>query len=268
MSTHSSANISPLHHQRVRGRQIILTENPRFHLVWYYDRIFIKPLPRYLLSHAFWKLYLLSPSSSLGQSREKVLRAALGLVRSYRYLCRYESDLQIAHTSALIPKDVEWHALCKFLDGFRFVTDAEVSQRYHYGELRLSRLNLWSKVFLRTTFERLEVQLGAYIASYYGPWIVVFAVLSVVLNAMQVILSTAIPGNNPWPVFVQVSKYFGVAALGLVALAIFSVVSVVIFRGVAEVAWTVRNIVRRRKESRLEHCAPDLVQSHTATEKP
>lgn len=53
MSTQSSANISPLHRQRVKGREIVITEDPKLHLVWIYDRIFIKPLPKYLLSHAF-----------------------------------------------------------------------------------------------------------------------------------------------------------------------------------------------------------------------
>ncbi|RYO22015.1 hypothetical protein AA0113_g12779 [Alternaria arborescens] len=53
MTTTSSANVNPLHHQRVKGREIIVTEDPRLHLVWIHDRIFIKPIPRYLLSHTF-----------------------------------------------------------------------------------------------------------------------------------------------------------------------------------------------------------------------
>src|SRR5277367_6199205 len=32
MSTQSSANISPLHHQKVKGREIVVTEDPRLHL--------------------------------------------------------------------------------------------------------------------------------------------------------------------------------------------------------------------------------------------
>ena|SRR6266536_2051504 len=34
MSTQSSANVNPLHRQRVKGREIIITEDPRLHLVW------------------------------------------------------------------------------------------------------------------------------------------------------------------------------------------------------------------------------------------
>jgi hypothetical protein len=40
-----SSHISSLTHQHVRGRRIVITENPELHLVWIYDRIFIKPLP-------------------------------------------------------------------------------------------------------------------------------------------------------------------------------------------------------------------------------
>ncbi|KAH8730326.1 hypothetical protein GQ44DRAFT_701175 [Phaeosphaeriaceae sp. PMI808] len=53
MTTLSSANIKPLHRQLVKGREIIVTEEPRLHLVWIHNRIFIKPLPHYLLSQAF-----------------------------------------------------------------------------------------------------------------------------------------------------------------------------------------------------------------------
>lgn len=51
MSKHDHKSISPLHRQRVKGREIIITEDPRLHLIWYHDRIFIKPLPKYILSH-------------------------------------------------------------------------------------------------------------------------------------------------------------------------------------------------------------------------
>ena len=34
---------------------MIVTEHPGLHLVWYYDTIFLKPIPPYLLSRAFWE---------------------------------------------------------------------------------------------------------------------------------------------------------------------------------------------------------------------
>ena len=70
MSTQSSSNISALHRQKVKGRAIVVTEDPRLHLVWIYDRVFVKPLPRYLLSHLFWSQFLSTEQSILrGRSR-------------------------------------------------------------------------------------------------------------------------------------------------------------------------------------------------------
>ena len=85
VATPRSSHISALHHQAVRGRKVVLTEFPHLHLVWYYDRVFIKPLPGYLLSHAFWQfLQAQDPSLYL---------AALGFMRTYSYLVRSKTDL-------------------------------------------------------------------------------------------------------------------------------------------------------------------------------
>jgi hypothetical protein len=56
MTTLSSANINPLHRQRVKGREIIIIEEARLLLVWIHDCIFIRFTPRYLLSHDFWEI--------------------------------------------------------------------------------------------------------------------------------------------------------------------------------------------------------------------
>lgn len=37
LTTPSHTNISPLHHQLVKGRQIIPTEEPQLHLLWVYN---------------------------------------------------------------------------------------------------------------------------------------------------------------------------------------------------------------------------------------
>lgn len=109
MTTFSSANINSLHRQRVKGREIIITEDPRLHLVWEHNRIFIKPIPRCLLSHEFWRMYLDKGSDRLGDSRERLQRVALGLLRTYRYLIQSESDLRIAQQTnlCLIPQGVD-----------------------------------------------------------------------------------------------------------------------------------------------------------------
>lgn len=48
----------PLHHQLLIGRDIFVSERVDLHLVWGGGRIFIKPLPRYLLNPEFWRGYL------------------------------------------------------------------------------------------------------------------------------------------------------------------------------------------------------------------
>ncbi|KAH7038399.1 uncharacterized protein B0I36DRAFT_316107 [Microdochium trichocladiopsis] len=43
----------PPHRQRLLGRTILITERLDEHLVWHEKSIFIKPLPKYLLSYEF-----------------------------------------------------------------------------------------------------------------------------------------------------------------------------------------------------------------------
>src|SRR5205814_10127221 len=132
MSTQSSANISPLHRQKVKGREIIVTEDPRLHLIWIYDRVFVKPLPLYLTSHAFWDTYLTSATSPLGEERRRIRAAALGYLRTWVHLVRYESDFRIARDEklCLIPGEVDWAKFCGFVARLESIMDSDVSDRY------------------------------------------------------------------------------------------------------------------------------------------
>lgn len=189
MSTQSSANINPLHRQRVKGREILVTEDPRLHLVWIHDRIFIKPLPSYLLSYEFWKAFLLPKPTSPGSRQELIEKAVTGYLRTYRYLIQHESDFIIAKQDhlRLIPQHVQWPEFCYFISNFGRIEDIDVSGRYCYGELRLSRLNFYAPFFFRRfNFEQLHGQYSDYFARLYGPVLFVFAMASTLLNAMQV----------------------------------------------------------------------------------
>ncbi|EWC44426.1 hypothetical protein DRE_06794 [Drechslerella stenobrocha 248] len=189
MSTHSNSSIRPLHRQRVLGRRILITESPRLHLVWYYDQIYIKPLPAYLLSHAFWQVYLLSKDSPLGNRRHAIRKAALGYIRTYRYLIRYPSDFEIAQESSarLVPVGITWHQFCAFVSEFDTIDDKDVVERYEYGELRMTRLNFYSKFLLRRSqFDYLPAQYATYFNRYFGPILFTFAAASLELSAMQV----------------------------------------------------------------------------------
>ncbi|CAJ2504429.1 Uu.00g118230.m01.CDS01 [Anthostomella pinea] len=92
MSKQDSANISLLHRQLVKQRAVIVTEDPKLHLVWIHNQIFIKPLPRYIVSYAFWRDYM----GDDGKDAHDIHRAALGYLRTWLYLVRYESDFRIA----------------------------------------------------------------------------------------------------------------------------------------------------------------------------
>jgi hypothetical protein len=110
MFVQSSANISSLHRQRVKGRPIVI-EDPKLHLVWFYDRIFIKPLPGYLLSCSFWEKYLLRDSSLLNQRREAIRASALGYLRTWSHLIKHQCDFHIGQEKGLqlIPSDMRWY---------------------------------------------------------------------------------------------------------------------------------------------------------------
>jgi hypothetical protein len=54
----SGRSIDPLHQQKVKGRDIVPTEDPKLHLVWQHDKIYVKPIPVCLLNHDFWTTYL------------------------------------------------------------------------------------------------------------------------------------------------------------------------------------------------------------------
>jgi hypothetical protein len=104
MATQSHASISALHAQRLKKRKIVVTENPRLHLVWVYDCVFIKSLPKYLLSYDFWQIYLLSDTSPINgktaeeiQKHQNICRAALSFLQTYFFLILHESDFDLAY---------------------------------------------------------------------------------------------------------------------------------------------------------------------------
>lgn len=253
MSTQSSANISPLHRQKVKNRRIIITEDPQLHLVWVDDKIFIKPLPPYLLSHAFWAEYLqprpTNPSTTSPQAR--VTPAALGFLRTYTHLIRHESDFHLAQESRLLPVSVPWTAFADFASAVaQSVLDADVSDRYAYGELRLSRLNFYAKIFLRRFyFQRRFPQYGSYFAQFFAPILFVFGLLSVVLGAMQVATATEglLPEEATWPNFWQVCRWFSVLALGLILVICVVFGGLFAYRFVGEWCYAIRD--RRRKRT-------------------
>lgn len=74
-------NISPLHHQRVLGREIVLTERARLHLIWFERTIYVKRLGDELLN---WKYF-----SDVACHGDPVHQAATGFLASYMHLIQH-----------------------------------------------------------------------------------------------------------------------------------------------------------------------------------
>ncbi|KAI9933585.1 hypothetical protein ASPWEDRAFT_30422 [Aspergillus wentii DTO 134E9] len=223
VATRKSDHIYALHHQIVRGRDIIPSEDPGLHLIWYYDIIYVKPMPRYLLNYAFWRVHL----SGCDEESAELRKSALGFMRTYSYLIQSEYDFDIARAKCLISKNIEgmngFVDFLHFIDHFRHIQDSEVSRRYdHYGQLRLSRLNLWSKLYQwRMFYYKVDGQYGAYFARFTPPFLFIFGTVSVALSAMAVILAVDQDyEREPNWAFAQVSTWFSVVCLAIIAATI------------------------------------------------
>jgi hypothetical protein len=179
----------PLHRQKMIGREIILTEQTDLHLVWFRSTIFIKPLPNFLLSYVFWKDHICTSRA--------LYEDACGLLLSYIWLIQHESDLNMATGLGMLPKAVDWSLWVALADQVLAHIDPnsldQVNRRYHYGELRLFRLNM---IYRLNPAFRLRFAVRGYLTKYHTyhsffkknfAWLlVVFAYSSIVLNAMQV----------------------------------------------------------------------------------
>lgn len=205
----------PLHQQRVMLRDIVLTEQPDLHMVWSGGRIFIKPLPRYLLDHRFWCQYLICKPDCLCSRRpiqpdtmtkctyvvptcthRKLYCCATGLLLSYTSLISYESNLHMAKDLHLLPSNLHWSTWVRFVGQLlKPENKSNINRRYEYGELRLSRLNeiySFRKGFLIHGYHY-NHKYDKYMSFLRHNLARIFAVgayMVIILNAMQVGLST------------------------------------------------------------------------------
>ena len=226
----SGDHIDALHQHCIQNRKITIAEDPALHLIWYYGILYLKPIPQCLFIHAFWKDYLLpSKPECLGDqqayataSNSHLCRTALGYLRSYSFLVQHESDYLIAQRADLIPKDITYQEFRRFILPFRSIPDEAVSPRYHFGQLRLSRLKYAVRLLRPFSLGSTMVyhhscywQTGQCLRRFGTPLLFLFAAFSVVLSAMQVTLA-ALP-QDTWPAFVRASWGFSVTAFILIA---------------------------------------------------
>ena len=173
-----------------------------------------------MLSYAFWRY--------LATQAEELQQAAIGFMRTYFYLIRHETDFCLAIEKNLIPQTTDdgktlicWETFATLIASFEQFDDETVLPRYGYGELRLTRLNFYSRIFLgKLTYHHIEAQWGPFLSSFLSPFIVVFVVLTLVLNAMQVALTAqGFQNTDPqWQAFVRFSTTFSVITLSFAAV--------------------------------------------------
>lgn len=238
-------HIDQLHQHVLRGRVILINEDPEFHLVRYYERIYLKPLPDYLLNYTFWEQHIQpGPKNTINTTRltkksygnYDSCRTVRGYLRSYSHLIQHESDFNIAQQAHLISKGISFDGFQKFIHQFRAMRDEDVSDRYSYGQFRLTRLNWATRLVylgrfvsrqppgghrhrVRMEFENMKFgQTFQVIARYAAPLAFLFALLSLVLSSMQVVLAAL--GTETWEAFINASWGLSVAiivfALGVI----------------------------------------------------
>ena len=183
-----------LHHQLMIGRKIIIAERADLHLLWRDDRLYLKPMPDYLLSYEIWERTLLK-DRNLSEN-------AKGFLLSYLWLIRQKSDFLIAQSENLFSKDLTWEHWITFSTAIfpNVVSTAfeGISPRYLYGELRLGRVNLIyrlcrktrnSKTFFRGYFYGYHTY-SSFVEQNFAWVLTVIVYITIVLTAMQVGLAT------------------------------------------------------------------------------
>jgi hypothetical protein len=220
-NTSPSPRISSLAEQFTRGRRLQITEDPCMHLIWTDNIIFIKPLPAFLCSHAFWEFLLDKSNDSITEEdRDKLIRTSLGFLRSYAALIYHKSDFIAAKQSNILPDDpdITFDAFSNFIVHFANLPSPAISIRWRYGELPLDGLNSWS-IITRRRFhmDRYKYRYSAYFERRYPAVLFLFAIFSVILSAMQVIVG----GRQLWDTdnsglrkTLQLFEWFGCEAVG------------------------------------------------------
>lgn len=200
-----------LHAQVAVGREIVVVDQMDLHLVLDYDRrIFLKPIPRFLLDSQFWQSNLECPYGCMcldppaASCRGNLRRVALGFLYTYVCLISSETDFFLANEKRLLPRKAmdstmewsEWKTTAREL--LREHRPENVHPRFLRAELRLSWID-WINRFTRSpSFEYLRGY-SNYTSFYRDNFRVMTALtvfLALVLSAMQVGLSTEVLQGN------------------------------------------------------------------------
>lgn len=189
--TGPSPEVVSLTQHTVLDRRIQVTEDPAVHCLWTEGMVYLKPLPSYLTSYAFWEyMFECIDDPAETEKRERLKATALGFVRTYAHLIQRRSDFNLACRNDLLPSGgTSFEAFVAFISAFDSVPDKAVSSRWRLGLLQLDALNFHSAIHLRRWhLNRFESRYTAYFQRFFPVVLFIFALFSVALSAMQVIL--------------------------------------------------------------------------------
>ncbi|KAK1585048.1 uncharacterized protein LY79DRAFT_277656 [Colletotrichum navitas] len=162
-------------------------------------------------------------------------------MRSYERLIRYPSDFELAKEAHLISpfpvsarrgqqktsqSELTYADFAAFIRSFSNVSNAEASPRWHFGQFRLSRLHCAVRIFQpsaatqrglknRVFYEEEFWQIRRFLKKSAATLLSVFAALSLILSAMQVVLAAKDDGG--WRAFTEVSAWSAVTVIVAVA---------------------------------------------------
>ncbi|PVH96302.1 hypothetical protein DM02DRAFT_687934 [Periconia macrospinosa] len=220
-----------LYYQKFLRREIVIAEELDLHLVWAKSRIFVKPLPDFLLNYEFWDNYI--------SCEPQLHRAACGLLYSYCGLIRFRHDIQVAHDCHLINLNVDYRAWTEFSRTILQILNPEDSntmdERFQYGELRLNRLDTIYRYspYKLSVSNALQGFPHAITESYvpymdqYNNAVSAFGAIVIILSAFNLSLSAR--SRNPDPDLQQAAYGFAVFAMILCAalIALFIVIPLI-----------------------------------------
>ncbi|RGP58794.1 hypothetical protein FLONG3_11383 [Fusarium longipes] len=210
-----------LYYQKFLRRKITIAEELDLHLVWAKSRIFIKPLPDFLLNYEFWEANI--------SCDPQLHRAACGLLYSYCGLIRFGHDLQIAKDCDLVNRDLTFKAWSEFARAALPNLDPKdyhnMDPRFEYGELRLHRLDtIYRYSPYQFSISSMVQGFPHVLSESYVPYmdqynnaVSAFGVIVIVLSAFNLSLSAA---KNPDVDLRQTAYRFAIFAMVLCALVI------------------------------------------------
>ncbi|KAF2841730.1 hypothetical protein M501DRAFT_1009576 [Patellaria atrata CBS 101060] len=236
----------PLHVQKIKMREIVITEQTDLHLVWSPRRIYIKPIPRFLLQPKVWEEYLCKS--------HQLYSCAMGFLQSYTALIQHQSDFKLATEAGLLPEELTWPKWTVLVAQFLTSPNVlDVNKRYKYGELRLGRLNLIYRLRMRKVRGYLSscTTYGDFFRDNVNSLITLFAYTTIALSAMQVGLGTTYLQDNE--AFHAVSYGFSVfaiiAPLALIVALVLVLLGLVLQNLIATLVYN-RRFHERRKQQR------------------